>query len=57
MELMTKYMLVISAPLWKGGRQREETQTCEFTSFVWTTVDKRLFQTIGMVGPIPKVVL
>lgn len=57
MELMTKHMLVISAPLWKGGRQREETQACEFTSFVWTTVDKRLFQTIGMVGPIPKVVL
>lgn len=45
-----KHMLVISAPLWKGGRQREETQACELTSFVRTTVDKRLFQTSWMVG-------
>lgn len=57
MELMMRHMLVISAPLWKGARQSEETQACELTSFVRTTVDKRLFQTIGMVGPIPKVIL
>lgn len=52
-----KHVLVISASLWKGGRQREEIQACELTSFVRTTVDKRLFQTSWMVGSIPKVVL